>query len=155
MWEVLDISQTYRPRRPVTGIALVIFYVQSQSHFTADRQSVCWRRGHFVDAWPDIASFSRVWVCNLLSSVGRPLWREARSALCKSQSIHLSVCTFLFFTNLPYTLYNTCNIHDGPDSIRHWLVINDQKLPNWVWPTLYIRPLLVPARYSRLCPTTH
>jgi hypothetical protein len=33
---------------------------QSQSHFTAD--SMSWRRAHFVDVWPDIASFSSVWV---------------------------------------------------------------------------------------------
>jgi hypothetical protein len=37
---------------------------QSQSHFTADSQSVSmsWCRAHFVDVWPDIAFFSRVWV---------------------------------------------------------------------------------------------
>jgi hypothetical protein len=30
-------------------------------------------------------------------SVGRPLWREAGSVLCKSQSSHLSVCTFTIY----------------------------------------------------------
>jgi hypothetical protein len=29
-----------------------------------------WCRVHFVDDWPDIASFSRVWVYNLLSCLG-------------------------------------------------------------------------------------
>jgi hypothetical protein len=59
------------------------------SHFTADSQSVSMSccRAHFVNVWPDIASFSRVWDWNLLSClVGRPLWREAWSVLCKSQS---------------------------------------------------------------------
>jgi hypothetical protein len=45
-------------------------------------------------------------ICCLVS-VGRPLWWEAWSVLCKSQSSHLSVYTFtiyiLFFTPLPYT----------------------------------------------------
>jgi hypothetical protein len=30
-------------------------------------------------------------------SVGRPLWREAGSVLCKSQSSHLSVCAFTIY----------------------------------------------------------
>jgi hypothetical protein len=43
------------------------------SHFTADSQSVSmsWCRAHIVDNWPDIASFSRVWVWNFLSCL---LW---------------------------------------------------------------------------------
>jgi hypothetical protein len=48
--------------------------------------SMSWCRAHFVDVWPHIASFSRVWVCNCcLISVGLPLWREAGFAVC-SQS---------------------------------------------------------------------
>jgi hypothetical protein len=50
------------------GSVLVCPLYQSQSHFTADRQTVSmsWCRAHFVDVWPDMASFSRVWVWNLL-----------------------------------------------------------------------------------------
>jgi hypothetical protein len=65
-------------------------------------------------------------------SVERPLWREAGPVLCKSQSSHLSVCTsriyiFVFHT---FTIY-----------IHYTIYI------------IYTRPLLVPARYSRLFPT--
>jgi hypothetical protein len=48
-----------RPLWRETGSAIC----QSQSHFTANSQSVCLG----VNVWPDIASFSRVWVWNLLS----------------------------------------------------------------------------------------
>jgi hypothetical protein len=49
-------------------------------------------------------------------SVGLPLWREAGSVHCKSQSSHLSVCTFTIYIFLfhnfttyiyLYTLYST------------------------------------------------
>jgi hypothetical protein len=43
--------------------------------------------------------------CNV--SVGRPLWREAGSVLCKSQFSHLSVCTF----NIYIFVFHTFTIH--------------------------------------------
>jgi hypothetical protein len=39
--------------------------------------SMSWCRAHFVDVWPDIASFSRVWVWNLLSCLWPPLLRHS------------------------------------------------------------------------------
>jgi hypothetical protein len=80
--------------------------------------SMSWCRADFVDSCPYIASFS---ICCPVS-MGRPLWREARSVLCKSQSSNLSVHTFtinifVFHTFITftyiyiYTLYNTCNIY--------------------------------------------
>jgi hypothetical protein len=46
---------------------------------------------NFVDVLPDTASFQEFGsgICCLVS-VGRPLWREAGSVLCKSQSSYLS-----------------------------------------------------------------
>jgi hypothetical protein len=101
--------------------------------------SMSWCRAHFVDVWPDIASFSRIWVWNLLSCLwGRPLWWEAGSVLCKSQSSHLCVCTFTIYIFVfhTFTIYIYIYIH--------YTIHN-----------VYTRPLLVLARYSRLCPTTH
>jgi hypothetical protein len=75
--------------------------------------SISWCRAHFVDVWPDIASSFQVFgsgICCLVS-VGRPLWREAGSVLCKSQSSHLSVCIFtiyiFIFHTFPYTHTHT------------------------------------------------
>jgi hypothetical protein len=92
--------------------------------------SMSWCRAHFVDIWPDIASFSRVWVWNLLSC----LWWEAASvchSLVNCLCVHLPF-TFLSFTHLP--LYKHYTIHTR---------------------IIYTRPLLVLAQYNRLCPTTH
>jgi hypothetical protein len=93
------------PSPYLVGLFSARYEYQSQTHFTDDSQYVL-GRAHIVDVWPDIASFSRVCVLNLLSSVEHPLWREAGSVLCKSQPSHLSVCTFtiyiLYFTDLPY-----------------------------------------------------
>jgi hypothetical protein len=70
---------------------------QSQSHFTADSQSVL-----CLGVEPTLWTFDQILlpfqefgsgICCLVS-VGRPLWREAGSVLCKSRSSHLSVCTF-------------------------------------------------------------
>jgi hypothetical protein len=69
---------------------------QSPSDFTADSQSV------FLGAEPTLWTIDQIlllfqefgsWICCPVP-VGRPLWREAGSVLCKSQSSHLSVCTF-------------------------------------------------------------
>jgi hypothetical protein len=61
---VLPLWGALSDERP--GLSFVI-----HSHFTADSQSVSmsWCRAHFVDVWPDIASFSRVWVWNFISII--------------------------------------------------------------------------------------
>jgi hypothetical protein len=103
--------------------------------------SMSWCRVHFVDVWPDIASFSSVGIWNLLSCLlGRPLWREADSVLCKSQSSHLSICTFTIYIFVfhTFTIYIYIYIY-----IHYTIHI------------IHTRLRLVPARYSRLCPTTH
>jgi hypothetical protein len=78
-------------------------YNQSQSHFTVDSQSVsqsvswyvlvssplCGRLTRYCFPFEKFGSG----ICCPVS-VGPPLWREAGSVLCKSQSSHLSVCTF-------------------------------------------------------------
>jgi hypothetical protein len=53
------------------SVCLGVEQCQSQSHFTADSQWVgmSWCRAHFLDVWPDIASFSRVWILKLLSNL--------------------------------------------------------------------------------------
>jgi hypothetical protein len=59
-------------------------------------------------------------ICCLVC-VGRPLWRETGSVLCKSQSSNLSVCTFtiyichshIYYYIYIYTLHNTYNIYQG------------------------------------------
>jgi hypothetical protein len=103
--------------------------------------SMSWCRAQFVDVWPDIDSFQEFGsgICCLVS-VGRPLWREAGSVLCKSQSSNLSVCTstiniFVFHTFIiyiyihytyiyhiySYILYNTHNIYKAsfsPGSVQ-------------------------------------
>jgi hypothetical protein len=70
--------------------------------------------------------------------LGRPLWREAGSVLCKPQSSHLSVCTFTIyiFVSYNFTIYLYIYIH-------------------YTIHIIYTRPLLVPARYSRLRPIAH
>jgi hypothetical protein len=61
----------YRVRVRVT---LRLIVSQSVSQYS-------WCRAHFVDVWPDIASFSRVWIWNLLSCLcGAP--SLARGRVC-------------------------------------------------------------------------
>jgi hypothetical protein len=111
---------------------------QSQSHFTADRQSVC--LGVEPTLWPfdqlllPFQVFGSGICCPV--SVRSPVWREAGSVLCKSQSSHLSVCTFTIYIFVFHTF-----------TIYIYIYI-------YTYYTICIRPLLVPARYSRLCPTT-
>jgi hypothetical protein len=100
---------------------------RGQSHFTADSQSITmsWFRAHFVDVRPDIASFWRVLVWNLLSvSVGRPLWRESESHFtADGQSVRMS-------------WYRAQFVHIWPDIASFWRV--------WVWNLLSVsvgRPL--------------
>jgi hypothetical protein len=71
----------------------------SQSHFTADSHSV------YLGIEPTLWTFQQKLfpfqefgsgICCPVS-VGRPLWREAGSVLCKSQFSHLSVCTFTIY----------------------------------------------------------
>jgi hypothetical protein len=110
----------------------------SQSHFTADSQSVSqsvclgveptlWMFDQILLPFQEFGS--GVWCPD---SVGRPLWQEAVSVLCKSQSSHLSMCTFIinifvfhtftiYIYIYIYTLYNTYNIHKAsfsPSSVE-------------------------------------
>jgi hypothetical protein len=63
-------------------------------------------------------------------SMGLPLWREARSVLCKSQYSHLSVCAFtIYVLSFTHLLYTYIYVH-------------------YVIHIIYTRPLLVSARYS-------
>jgi hypothetical protein len=62
-------------------------------------------------------------------SVGCPLWREAGTVLCKSQSSHLIVWTFII------------NIF-----VFHTFIINI----HYIIHIIYTRPLVVPAWYSSL-----
>jgi hypothetical protein len=53
--------------------------------------SMSWCWAHFVDVWPDISSFSSLWVWNLLSCVcGAP-------SLTRGRVCPLSVCTFTIY----------------------------------------------------------
>jgi hypothetical protein len=57
-----------------------------------------WCRAHFVDIDQVLLPFQqfRSGICCPVS-VGRPLWREAWSVLCRSQPSNLSVCTFTIY----------------------------------------------------------
>jgi hypothetical protein len=66
-------------------------------------------------------------------SVRRPLWRDALSVLCKSQSSHLAVCTctiyiFVFHTSTIYMymyiyIYTGCRRRNVPDFRRVFLMV--------------------------------
>jgi hypothetical protein len=75
----VSVEKLLKNRYPAVGVC------QSQ-RFTADSQSVSmsWCRAHFVDVLPDIASFQEFGsgICCPVS-VGRPLWRETGSVICK------------------------------------------------------------------------
>jgi hypothetical protein len=160
---------------------------QSESHFTADSQSVSRsrRRAHFVDVWADIASFARLWVWNLLSCLcgapsltrGRvcPLWVRVTLRLTMSQyalvSSPLCGCLtrycFLFKSlGLEFVVLSLWGaLSDESPSlsfVSHSLVIclcvhflSTSLSFTYIHYTVYTRPLLVAARYTRLCPTTH
>jgi hypothetical protein len=112
------------------------FMCQSESRFTADSQSVC------LGVEPTSSTFDQILLpfqqfgCGMccLVSVGRPLWREAWCVVCKSQSSHLSVCTFTIYMFVFHTFTMYIYIY--------------------IYIYIYTRPLSVPARYSRLCPTS-
>jgi hypothetical protein len=105
---------------------------QSHSHFTADSQSVsqyvlvsspiCERLTTYV--FLPFQVFGSGIYCPV--SVGRPLWRDTGSVLCKSQYSHLSVCTFTIYIFVfhtfticiyIYALYNTYNIYKASFSL--------------------------------------
>jgi hypothetical protein len=103
-----------------TRLSPSLYCFLSQSHFTADSQSVClgveptlWTLHQILLPFQEFGSG----ICCPVS-VGRPLWREAWPVLCKSQYSHLSLCTFTInifvfhtFTIYIYTLYNTYNTY--------------------------------------------
>jgi hypothetical protein len=103
----LDVSQPYGSPRPVRG---KLYEVSQSVRLGVD--PTLWTSDQillpFQEFWPGIC-FSVF--------VRRPLWREAGSVLCNSQSSHLPMCTFTtyififhIFTIHIYTLYNTYNI---------------------------------------------
>jgi hypothetical protein len=87
------LTSVQHPAACAAEVTINTFYARRCSPFSESEllygwQSVSqsvrmsWRRAHFVDVWPDIASFSSVWVWNLCPvSVERPLWREVGSVL--------------------------------------------------------------------------
>jgi hypothetical protein len=85
-------------------------------------------------------------------SVGRPLWREARSVLCKSQSSHLSVCKFTIYIFV-FHIFTILHIYTGCFTTLGHNYIYICTL--YIIHIIYVMLLLVPARNSRLRPTTH
>jgi hypothetical protein len=73
-------------------------------------------------------------ICCLVS-VGRLLWREAGSVLCKSQSSHLSVCTFTIYIFVFHT-FTICSIYIYTHTHTH---------TQYTIHIIHTRPLLVPA----------
>jgi hypothetical protein len=113
---------------------------RSESHFTAASQSVC--LGVKPTWWTFdqiLLPFKSLGLEFVVLSVEHHLWWEAGSVLCKSQSSHLSVCTF----TINIFVFHTFIIYIYTYTHTHYIIY------------LYTRPLLVLARYSRLCPTTH
>jgi hypothetical protein len=75
-----------------------------------------WCRTHFVDVYPDIASFSTDWVWNLLSCLWGAFSDEKPGLSFVSHSLVICLYVhlpfkFLCFTLLSYVLYHTYNIH--------------------------------------------
>jgi hypothetical protein len=113
----------------------------SQSHFTADSQSVS--QSVCLGVEPTLWTSTRycfLFKCLGLKFVVLSLWgalSDERPGLsCVSHSLVICLCVHLLFTFL---------------SFAHLLYI-------YIYYTIHIiytRPLLVPARNSRLCPTTH
>jgi hypothetical protein len=57
----------------------LILVTESESFYGWQSVSQSWYRAHFMDVWPDIASFSRVWFWNLLSCLcGAPYLTRGR-----------------------------------------------------------------------------
>jgi hypothetical protein len=148
-------------------------------------------RAHFVDVWPDIASFSRVCVWNLLSCLcgapsltrGRVCHLSESESLYGWQSVSRSVClgvepTLWTFDQilLPFqesgsgifvlSLWGALSDErPGLSFVNHSLVIVCvyiynlhfclSHLPHYAIHIIYTKPHLVPALYSRSCPTTH
>jgi hypothetical protein len=79
-----------------------ILFPQSESLCGWQSVSISWCRAHFVDVWPGIASFSSVWVWNVLCCLcGAPSLTRGRVCPCLLQLYHTHIYT--------YTLYNIYN----------------------------------------------
>jgi hypothetical protein len=74
----------------------------SQSHITTDGQSVL-VSSPFWDSWPD---FSVLYMTiSVFVLLGRPLWREGGSVICRSLC-RVRIFTLLLLFTVLYTLYN-------------------------------------------------
>jgi hypothetical protein len=82
-------------------------------------------------------------------SVGRPLWREVESVLRKSQSSHLSVCTFTIYIFVFYNFTTYTHIQCVQSWVRH-----PCKMP-WVTPPLSGNGTAVVASVLRWCDSRH
>jgi hypothetical protein len=60
--------------------------------------SMSWCRAHFVNVWPDIPLFWRVWVWNLLSCLGGALCDERPGLFFVSNSLIICLYVHLLFT---------------------------------------------------------
>jgi hypothetical protein len=71
LWRALFDEKRVCPR--------VSFVSESESLYGWQSVSQSWCRAHFVDVWPDIASFSGLWIWNLLSCLcGAPSLTRGR-----------------------------------------------------------------------------
>jgi hypothetical protein len=133
---------------------------QSQSHFTADSQSVSQSVSQYVlVSSPLCGRVTRY--CFLFKSLGlefvvMSLWGalsdERPGLFFVSHSLVICLCVnliflFLCFTHLPHT-HTRARAHAHTHTHTHIYIYYTIHI-------IYTRPLLVPARYSRLCPTTH
>jgi hypothetical protein len=98
------------PQSLALELVSVSGHQQSQSHFTAVSQSVS--QSVCLGVEPTLWTFDQILlpfqvfeseICCLVF-VGCPLWWEAASVLCKSQSSHLSVCIFTIYIFVFHTI---------------------------------------------------
>jgi hypothetical protein len=113
------------------------------SHFTAVSQSVS---QYVLASSPLCGRLTRY--CFLYKCLGLEfvlsLWAPSlmRGRVCPLlQSSHLSVCTFTIYI---FVFHTFTPPHPHTHTHTHYTIY-----------IVHTRPLLVPARYSRLCPTTH
>jgi hypothetical protein len=100
--------------KPVPEV--VLSQSESESLYGWQWVSMAWCRAHTLRTFDQILlpfqEFESGICCPV--SVGCPLWREAGSVLCKSQSSHLPVCTFTInifvFTHI-YHIYTSIYIY--------------------------------------------
>jgi hypothetical protein len=131
----------------------------SQSHFTADSQSVnqsiC--LGVELNLWTFdqiLLPFQELCLKFVVLSLWGTLSDERPGLFFVSHSLVICLCvhltfTFLSFTHLQYIYIYIYILHNIYTLYIRTIYIN------YTMHIIYARPLSVPARYSRLCPTTH